>query len=77
MEEHGMAAKTERKENPVHIPVRWMRVEKTVQYLRVSTDLLNKARITKISHIPFSRTGHSIFYDRHALDKFLESLKQI
>ena len=72
-----MAANTEKKENPVHIPVRWMRVEEAAQYLRVSTDFLNKARITRTPNIPFSRIGNRILYDRHALDSFLESLEQI
>ena len=53
-----MAASTEKKENPVHIPVRWMRVEEAAQYLRVSTDFLNKARLTRTPNIPFSRIGN-------------------
>ena len=72
-----MTAKTEKKENPVHIPVRWMRVEEAAQYLRVSVDFLNKARIRKSPNIPFTRIGGRVLYDRHALDKFLESLEQI
>ena len=72
-----MATNTEKKENPVHIPIRWMRVEEAAQYLRVSTDFLNKARITRTPNIPFSRIGNRILYDRHALDTFLESLEQI
>ena len=54
-----MAAKTEKKENPVQIPVRWMRVEEAAQYLRVSVDFLNKARIRKNPNIPFTRIGAS------------------
>ena len=54
-----MAAKTEKKENPVQIPVRWMRVEEAAQYLRVSVDFLNKARIRKNPNIPFTRIGGS------------------
>lgn len=72
-----MAAQSEKKENPVHIPIRWMRVEEAAQYLRVSTNFLNKARITKIPSIPFTRIGNRVLYDRQALDKFLESLEQI
>jgi|GEM_PF-2989362 len=72
-----MATQKEKKENPVHIPMRWMRVEEAAQYLRVSTDFLNKARTTKNPNIPFTRIGGRILYDRHALDSFLESLEEI
>ena len=51
MEVRTVTAKTEKKENPVHIPVRWMRVEEAAQYLRVSVDFLNKARIRKNPHV--------------------------
>lgn len=54
-----------------------MRVEEAAQYLRVSTDFLNKARSTKNPNIPFTRIGRRILYDRHALDTFLESLEEI
>ncbi len=54
-----------------------MRVEEAAQYLRVSTDFLNKARSTKNPNIPFTRIGGRILYDRHALDTFLESLEEI
>ena len=77
MEDSMMATQKEKKENPVHIPMRWMRVEEAAQYLRVSTDFLNKARTTKNPNIPFTRIGGRILYDRHALDSFLESLEEI
>ena len=54
-----------------------MRVEEAAQYLRVSVDFLNKARIRKNPNIPFTRIGGRVLYDRHALDTFLESLEQI
>lgn len=72
-----MAAQKEKKENLANIPLRWMRVEEAAQYLRVSTDFLNKARITKNPNIPFTRIGGRVLYDRHALDNFLESLEEI
>ena len=77
MEDHMAAEQKEKKENPVHIPLRWMRVEEAAQYLRVSTDFLNKARSTKNPNIPFTRVGGRILYDRYALDTFLESLEEI
>ena len=76
MEEKSMASQTIKKENPVQVPLRWMRVEEAAQYLRVSTDFLNKARQTKNPNIPFSRIGSRIVYDRVALDDFLKSLEQ-
>ena len=72
-----MASQAIKKENPVHVPLRWMRVEEAAQYLRVSTDFLNKARQTKTPNIPFSRIGSRIVYDRVALDEFLKSLEQV
>lgn len=72
-----MASQTRKKENPVQVPLRWMRVEEAAQYLRVSTDFLNKARQTKNPNIPFSRIGSRIVYDRFALDEFLKSLEQV
>lgn len=77
MEERSMASQTRKKENPVQVPLRWMRVEEAAQYLRVSTDFLNKARQTKNPNIPFSRIGSRIVYDRFALDEFLKSLEQV
>ncbi len=72
-----MALQEQKKENPVHIPLRWMRVEEAAQYLRVSTDFLNKARLTKNPNIPFSRIGSRVVYDRVALDAFLKSLEEV
>ncbi|CAK7060006.1 MAG: hypothetical protein DESF_02581 [Desulfovibrio sp.] len=72
-----MAVQKEKKENMANIPFRWMRVEEAAQYLRVSTDFLNKARTTKNPNIPFTRIGGRVLYDRHALDSFLESLEEI
>ncbi len=72
-----MALQTVKKENPVQVPLRWMRVEEAAQYLRVSTDFLNKARQTKNPNIPFSRIGSRVVYDRLALDEFLKSLEQV
>ena len=61
----------------MQVPLRWMRVEEAAQYLRVSTDFLNKARQTKNPNIPFSRIGSRVVYDRLALDEFLKSLEQV
>lgn len=72
-----MTSQTIKKENPINVPLRWMRVEEAAQYLRVSTDFLNKARQTKNPNIPFSRIGSRIVYDRVALDEFLKSLEQV
>lgn len=72
-----MASQAIQKENPVQVPLRWMRVEEAAQYLRVSTDFLNKARQTKNPNIPFSRIGSRVVYDRLALDEFLKSLEQV
>lgn len=72
-----MALQAVKKENPVQVPLRWMRVEEAAQYLRVSTDFLNKARQTKNPNIPFSRIGSRVVYDRLALDEFLKSLEQV
>ena len=72
-----MASQTVKKETPVQVPLRWMRVEEAAQYLRVSTDFLNKARQTKNPNIPFSRIGSRVVYDRLALDEFLKSLEQV
>ena len=77
MESEIMATQKEKKENLVNIPLRWMRVEEAAQYLRVSTDFLNKARTTKNPNIPFTRIGGRVLYDRQALNKFLESLEEI
>ena len=77
MEERAMASQAIKKENPVQVPLRWMRVEEAAQYLRVSTDFLNKARQTKNPNIPFSRIGSRVVYDRLALDEFLKSLEQV
>ena len=71
-----MKEKNQKKENQVYLPVRWMRVEEAAQYLRVSIDFLNKARITKNPNIPFSRIGSRILYDKVALDEFLKSMEQ-
>ena len=72
-----MATENRKKENLANIPLRWMRVEEAAQYLRVSTDFLNKARATKNPNIPFTRIGGRVLYGRHALDNFLESLEGI
>lgn len=77
MDEWEMTPQRINKENPVHIPLRWMRVEEAAQYLRVSVDFLNKARQTKTPNIPFSRIGSRVVYDRIALDEFLKSLEQV
>ena len=72
-----MASQTIKKENSINVPLRWMRVEEAAQYLRVSTDFLNKARQAKKPNIPFSRIGNRIICDRVALDEFLKSLEQV
>lgn len=77
MEEWRMTSQKIKKETPVHIPLRWMRVEEAAQYVRVSVDFLNKARQTKNPNIPFSRIGGRIVYDRVALDEFLKSMEQV
>ena len=65
------------KENPANISTRWMRVEEAAQYLRVSVDFLNKARMRSNPEIPFSRIGSRILYDKVALDAFLKSSEQV
>ena len=54
-----------------------MRVEEAAQYLRVSVDFLNKARMRGYPEIPFSRIGSRILYDKVALDAFLKSSEQV
>ena len=71
-----MAEQRNTKENPVYISTRWMRVEEAAQYLRVSVDFLNKARMRGNPEIPFSRIGSRILYDKVALDAFLKSSEQ-
>ena len=72
-----MAEQKEKKENPVYISTRWMRVEEAAQYLRVSVDFLNKARMRGNPEIPFSRIGGRILYDKVALDALLKSSEQV
>lgn len=78
-----MATSKEKKENPVHIPVWWMRVEEAAQYLRVSTDFLNKARSTKNPNIPFKQitiAAHEIDLEKaiaEALEKILAPIAEV
>ena len=72
-----MAEQRNKKENPAYISTRWMRVEEAAQYLRVSVDFLNKARMRGYPEIPFSRIGSRVLYDKVALDAFLKSPEQV
>lgn len=50
---------------------RYLKAPEAAAYLRVSVDLLNKDRMTKLHGIPFLRIGRRILYDRVSLDAWL------
>ena len=56
---------------------RWLSVSEAAAYLGCSRNMLDKDRLEGEStmHIPFTRLGRLIRYDRHDLDKYLETLK--
>ena len=61
----------------ISVLVRWLSPKDAAEYLGCSRNFLDKARLTNIPPIPFTRLGRHIRYDRNDLDAFLEGQKQV